>query len=309
MKVPPRPENAPSIEGAEMPQPWSSRRVHPSRSEKPKILSTRPSTALVMAATLISTIISSITKLLGPRIPTTQIAGAALTHDEAVQLDHTCTAIRNALNLQLGSIGRLPSSKEHIVLKLRRIQDRHIDINIHLSTVVTEMNSSDVLWVLEFADAQAALQRKIAAINRRSRELEWTQVAQQCWLIVAVTYGWLLPLVLRLQGELQRALKRPELWAIANSALPPEEGDGAERQELAALYTHYPRVHFEKEAIVQGYLIGSLIGEQYVGKPSTAVLSDDQKRTARKFKGKKTKFRDSSSDLDAQGAWTGQCVR
>jgi hypothetical protein len=280
-----------------MPRPWSSKRALPPYSEIPQVLSSRPSTAL-MAATLTSTILSSITKLFTPRVPTVNIAGAAFTHDEAVQLEQTCTALRNALNLQLGGIGRLPSSKERIVPKLRQIQTRHINIHIHLSTIVTKTKSSNLLWICESVDAQAALQRKIVAINRRSRELGWTQVARQCWPIVAVTYGWLLPLVLRLQGELQRALIRKELWSAEFIGKTSEEGD-AERQDLAASYTNHPRVSFWKEAIVREYRIGSEVGEQYVGEPTVTMLSDDGKRTAGKFNAKKTRFENRLSGSDA----------
>lgn len=206
MKVSSQLRSALMIESAEMPRLWSSNRIHSPRSEIVKVLSSRPSIALLMAAALASTMLSTITKFFVPKIPTTQIAGAALNHDDAVQLKHICTALQNALYLQLAGISRLPSSKEHIVSELRRIQTRHIDIHIQLSTIVTKMNSSDVLWVREFADAHAALQRKIVAINRRSREFGWTKVARHYWPIVAVTYGWLLPLVLRMQGELQRVL-------------------------------------------------------------------------------------------------------
>lgn len=298
VKVSPRPRAALTIETVEMHPKWLGNRAHPPRSEIPNILSSRPSTALLMAAALASTMLSTITKLFAPKPPTTQIAGAALDYDEAVQLKHICTAPQNALNLQLAGIGNLPGSEERIVSKLRRIQTRHIDNHIHLSTVITKMDSSGVLWVREFADAHAALQRKIVVINRRSREFGWTKVARRYWPIVAVTYGWLLPLVLRLQGELQRALRRQELWGTDTTEEVLEEVDGADQQDLAASDTTRPCVNFGKEAIVREYRIGSTIGESYVGKPSFAVLGDDRKRSARKFKGREGRLELRLSDSD-----------
>ena len=243
-----------------------------------------------MAAALASTMLSTITRLFAPNPPTMKIAGAALTHDEAVQLNHICTALQNELHLQLAGISKLPGSRERIGSKLRRIQTRHVDIHIHLSMIVTKMNSSDELWVREFADAHAALQRKIVAINRRSREFGWTKVARQYWPVVAVTYGWLLPLVLRLQGELQRALRRQELWGTDTTEEVLEAVDGGQQQDLATVSPKFLCVHFGKEAMVREYHIGSMIDEAYVGKPIVTVLSDDRKRTAGKFKEKKAKF-------------------
>jgi hypothetical protein len=102
----------------------------------------------------------------------------------------------------------------------------------------------------------------------------------------------------RLQGELQRALIRKELWAAEFIGETSEEG-GAERQDLAASHTNHPRVRFGKEAIVREYRIGSEVGEQYVGESTVIMLSDDRKRTAGKFKAKKTRFENRLSGSDA----------
>lgn len=83
---------------------------------------------------------------------------------------------------------------------------------------------------------------------------------------------------------------RKDLWTTNSTAPPPDEGNEAEKQRTPAVCTNVPRVRFEKEAIMRKYLIGSIIGEQYVEKPIVTVLSDDRKRTAGKFKGKKTRF-------------------
>lgn len=296
VKVSPRPEKTSMIEGAEMPRPWLRNRVQPPR---PKVLLSRPSTALHMAASLSSTMLNIITKFFAPKVPTTDIAGVALTHDEGAHLMHTCNALKHALNLQLDVISKMPyTSNEHIVSKIRQIQIRHTDIHIHLSLAVSKTKYSTTLWAREFSDAHAALERKIVSLNRRSRGLGWIKVAQQCWPGIAATYGWLLPLVLRLQGELRRALKQKELWSADTAPQAVEESDEKEQQALAALYTTYPRVHFGREATVREYHIGSTIGEQSARKPSAAALSDDRKRTAGRFKGKKTKFEVWLSDSD-----------
>lgn len=152
------------IEYAEMIRSWSSKR---GQSRRSKVLSTRPSTPLLMAATLTSTMLNTINKLFGPKVPTTEIAGLALSHDEAAQLVHICTALRNALNLQLDAIAKLPSiSNEQVCSKLRQIQTRHTDIHIQLTSIVSKTKCSTVLWVREFADARAALEGKIVAINK-----------------------------------------------------------------------------------------------------------------------------------------------
>jgi hypothetical protein len=288
MKVPSRPGTAPTIEGAEMLRPWLRDRGQPTRL---KILSSRPPAALLMAATVTSTILRTITKLFALKVPTTDIAGVALTNDEAAQLMRTCTALKNALNLQLGLISRLLStSKRGVVSQIRQVQTRHIDIHIHLTLIVSKMKFSTALWVREFTDAHAALERKVVAINWRSKELGWINVARQYWPIVAVTYGWLLPLVTRLQGELRQALNRKELWTASGGVERIDEDEERDRRELAVLYTTYPRVHFGKEATVREYQIGGDIKEQSAEKLSAAVLSDDRKRTAGKFKAKRTKF-------------------
>ncbi|KAF1931986.1 uncharacterized protein M421DRAFT_416717 [Didymella exigua CBS 183.55] len=257
VKVPPRLESLPMIEGAEMPRTWLRDKGQPYR---PKILSSRPSNALVLAATLSSTMLKIIAKLLAPKVPTTDVAGVSLTHDEAAQLMYTCTALKNALDLQFGTIAKLPSiSNEHVVSKIRQTQLHHTDIHIQLSVIVSKPKCSTALWAYDFGDAHAALERKIVSINRYSRGLDWRDVARQCRPVVTVTYGWLLPLVIRLQDELRLALRRKELWTAGNACQAFEEGDDDEQQNVAALYTIYPRVHFVKEAMVRENQIGSTI--------------------------------------------------
>ncbi|KAJ4382625.1 hypothetical protein N0V86_001847 [Didymella sp. IMI 355093] len=264
MKVISQRGTAPTIEGAEMLRPWLNNRVQPTR---PKILSSHPPAALLMAATVASTMLRTITKLFAPKAPTADIAGVALIHDEAAQLMHTCTALKNALNLQLSLISQmLGKSKKGIVSQIRQIQTRHIDLHIHPTLMVSKTKSSTALWVQEFADAHAALERKVVAINWRSKELGWINVARQYWPIVAVTYGWFLPLIIRLQSELRQALKRKELWTAGSGVERMDEDEERDQRELAVLYMTYQRVHLGREATAREYQIGSDIKEPSAGK-------------------------------------------
>lgn len=168
VKVSPRPKNASTIEGAEMPRPWLSSRAQQPLPRSPEIILSRPSTTLIMAVKLTTTMLNTITKLFAPKVPTTKIAGVALTHDEAAQLMHTCTALKNALSIQLDDIGQMPSRRpERAVSTMSKIQTRHVDIHIHLTLIVSKTKFSNIPWVREFGDAHAALLRKIVAINRR----------------------------------------------------------------------------------------------------------------------------------------------
>lgn len=261
------------------------------QSHEFKVLSSRRSSALLMAGSLSSIVLNMITKLSVPKAPTTSFAGVALNDDEATQLIRTCTGLRIALNLQLDVIGKIPStSNEHVVSRIRQIQIHHTNVQIHLSTIISKTKRSTTLWVREFGDGHAALERKIMTINRRSRGLGCLEVARQCWPEVAVTYWWLLALVSRLQDELRQALKRRESCTTSdsNNAIGAvEEVDDENKQKRVALYTTHRHVHFGQEAIVREYQIRSSIGEQGFEKQSVAVLSDDSEMIVGRFRAKK----------------------
>lgn len=122
-----------------------------------------------MATAFNTTMLYAITRLWAPKVPTTEIAGVALAHGEAVQLMHTCTALNNALNLQIGGIDQMPNiPPERIVSRSRKIQTRHINIHIRRTLMDSKTTYSNVSWVRESGDAQAALECRIIVINRRS---------------------------------------------------------------------------------------------------------------------------------------------
>ncbi|KZM25591.1 uncharacterized protein EKO05_0001911 [Ascochyta rabiei] len=201
--------------------------------------------------------LTAISKLFVVKAVTTNVAGIALTHDEAIQLSQTCSVLKLALDSQLHAIHELPAVPfPQITSQIRHIQLKHLDTQTQLSSVILKTQNSTQPWTHEFADAQKALENKIVSINRCSRKVGLVATALQSWPVVAETCVWLLPIVVRLQSELDMALERKETWS-ADIRLQAPGGSGLstdrKQQEPTAIYTDGPRVSFGTEVTVREY--------------------------------------------------------
>lgn len=226
--------------------------------------------------------LNAVSKLFAAKAPTTEIAGMLLTIEEATQLIRTCSSLKQVLNVQLHEIGRFPViPPSQMSGKIRMTGSRHLKVQSYISSIVLDTQNSTQVWTHAFVGAQVALEKKIVSINRRARVSGWEITAQQCWPAVAETYAWLLPVVVKLQIELQEALERKELWSSAS-------GTDQEQQELAVSQTSFTRVSFAGEVKVREYRVGEAIGEGDKGS-YCMKLTGDKKKTKRCFKGKKVK--------------------
>jgi hypothetical protein len=148
------------------------------------------------------------------------------------------------------------------------------------------------MWVHELSDARVALAKKIVSINRQSRRIGWMVAARLSWPIVAETYIWLLSTIRRLQHELEESSEKGEPLIAPLLVETPTEQD-QQQPELAALRNVRLRTTFQRDVEVREYQVGTnLSGDEERSDERTycVELTDDRKRTAGRFKGRRAKY-------------------
>lgn len=226
---------------------------------------------------------TAIGKIFAPKVLSQSIAGVAFTHDEAEQLTQTCSALQQALNLQLSAIVALPDiHNARVSTPIHNIQRRHAKIQDQLASIVSKTHTSNLSWVQEFVDAQSALEGKIVTINRLCRRVGWMDASRRNWPSIAETYELLLPLAAKLHEELGQKLEQEELWTTEGSkqtsgstATQPEQPPPLDPDNL--------HVHFGRKVMVREFQ-----GKNPTSQPADGTersysvrLTDDRKRTRR----------------------------
>lgn len=251
------------------------------------VSSSRPQTStrarFVVDLSLSARMLSVVSRFFEPSPPITEIAGCKLTQDAIAQLNSTCTVLKRTLNIQRDAIDKLfHISDERAGRAIRNIQNRHVDIQIQLNTITFKTQHSTEPWVHEFANAQTTLREKIVTLNRRSRSVDWKIAARIYWPIIAETYTWLWPLVVRLQVQSNGATQqhidlaagdiRLQMWLADTQQCRSPTG-----RERAS------RVRFQEEATLRTYQIGSLISERIENGPGVVNLIDGKTRNIKRF--------------------------
>lgn len=156
--------------------------------------------------------LQTFSKVLSLNAPKFEIAGAHLKHDATIQLIEVCKALICCLKAQFVSIDELPdTADERLPRKMRLIQNRHIDIQNHVATIVSGTGLATAPWICEFSDARAAMEGKVRCINRQSKLANWRVAARRYWPIMIETYEWLSLLTSKLQEEAEQALQEQQV--------------------------------------------------------------------------------------------------
>ncbi|KAF3001872.1 hypothetical protein E8E13_005427 [Curvularia kusanoi] len=156
--------------------------------------------------------LETFSKVLSLSAPKFEVAGAHLKRDATVQLIEVCKALICCLKAQSVSIDELPNlPDERLPRTMRLIQNRHIDIQNHVATIVSGTGLATASWVCEFSDARTAMEGKVRCINRQSKLVNWRVAARRYWPIMIETYEWLSPLTSQLQEEAEQALQEQQV--------------------------------------------------------------------------------------------------
>jgi hypothetical protein len=221
----------------------------------------------------------SVVKMLLPhRLPRALIAGLVLTHEQAERLLGITKSAQTLLRQQISAINAMGMHDTDSSMYLRSVQERESRLQNTLKTLIASTTTSTAIWLHEIEDLLRAIIRKVSQCNRKSRSnhMGWRLAAATYWPLIAESYDFMCPLLIRLGTELKVAIKDEGLWAASASC----GGLSGIFKPATASLTTSPAVTFSKE--VQSRCITLVDDEPVSVKDCTVQLATDRKRTARR---------------------------
>ncbi|KAH7379111.1 hypothetical protein DE146DRAFT_304332 [Phaeosphaeria sp. MPI-PUGE-AT-0046c] len=234
---------------------------------------------------------------MSPKIP---ILGLHLTHATASSHLKTSLTLLSLIAHQIPSIHSLSMPQPDFITRLQRIQARHLTIQTQLSALVKDLVGAHE-WVLELADALASMKAKVRQCNHTSRSglrhvhaQGWKDAARMYWPLVVESYELLRPVLERVRDDISSAL------------VGCADGDiGMKRSRCSVLAWFVGRyaattpastVCFAGDVRARWFFVDECAravrgdgGEMRCKRDHVVPLTSDRKRSAGKYKSRKTR--------------------
>jgi hypothetical protein len=206
------------------------------------------------------------------------IAGLVLTHEQAESLLGITKSAQTLLRQQISAINAMGMHDTDSSIYLRSVQERESSLQNTLKTLIASTKTSTAIWLHEIEDLLRAIIRKVSRCNRKSHSnhMGWRLAAATYWPLIAESYDFMVPLLIRLGTELEAAINDGGLWAASASC---GGLSGIFKPATTSLATSLA-VTFSKE--VQFRCITLVYDEPVSVKDCTVQLTTDCKRTARR---------------------------